>query len=302
MYLIYLLNILALLINTPQPSILDINPPIVEEALPVETEEPDIVLVELNETNEILTSVQKNLILLNYYKVSETGILDLETQNALIDFKNNYTSLEANGLLTQKTLDSINTELESRYQTNPNSLLVLVNKTHYLTKADAPSDLIIPDVPFCIGEMAMREEAAHALEKMFNKAKEEEIILVARSGYRSFQTQEMVFARNVNKNGIEKANTYSAKPGQSEHQSGLAMDITARSVNNKLTERFEDTSEYTWLSQNAHLYGFILRYPKDRVIDTGYQYEPWHYRYVGLEPAKFIYNNNLILEDYIDKK
>ena len=99
----------------------------------------------------------------------------------------------------------------------------------------------------------------------------------------------------VSIDGIEEADTYSARPGFSEHQTGLAVDIA--NINKTLIE--ENDKEFTWLKNNAHKYGFILRYQKNAEKITGYIYEPWHYRYVGTELASYIYSNNITYDEYI---
>ena len=115
------------------------------------------------------------------------------------------------------------------------------------------------------------------------------------SSYRSYQYQYNLYNRYVNTDGIEAADTYSARPGYSEHQTGLAVDV----YNGKEDfTNFEKTKEYNWMQDNAYKFGFILRFPKDKVLETGYQYESWHYRYVGKEIAKYIHDNNLCFEEY----
>lgn len=284
-------------IGPPSLKPLDVNPTeAVEEApLPLSN-----IIAEKDAQTEEVLQAQKILKKLNYDFLVPSGILDEETQKALLNFEAVSHLTISEGNLTDQTLDALIKTLENRYQKNPQDLLVLVNKTHYLKSDYAPSDLMVPKVPFCIGEMKMRKEAAEMLEKMFAAAKEEGITLVARSGYRAYGTQEAVFERNIKRSGLQKALTYSARPGQSEHQTGLAMDITAKSVNNRLVENFETTKEFEWLSLHAHEFGFILRYPKGREEDTGYQYEPWHYRYVGPSIAAHIHEKNLILEDYLN--
>ena len=98
---------------------------------------------------------------------------------------------------------------------------------------------------------------------------------------------------------MEAADQYSARPGHSEHQTGLTIDITSESVHEGLTEAFGETEEGEWVAQNAHRFGYIIRYPQNRVSETGYQYEPWHLRYVGVKIATEIYEDQLILEDYV---
>ena len=116
------------------------------------------------------------------------------------------------------------------------------------------------------------------------------------SGYRSYETQENLYNKYVKKDGEKKANTYSAKPGESEHQTGLAFDIGS------VDRSFANTIEAKWLAENAYLYGFIIRYPKDKEEITGYNYEPWHLRYVGQELAKYLKKNNLTLEEYYETR
>ncbi|WP_425447147.1 M15 family metallopeptidase [Dethiothermospora halolimnae] len=185
---------------------------------------------------------------------------------------------------------------------DPNDVLVLANKERELSSDYIPKDLIIPNVRFPFEEnlpkKQMREVAAKALEKLFDAANKETIHLFATSGYRSYDRQKNLFNYYTKQHGEEAANKFSAKPGQSEHQTGLAMDVTSQSVGFNLTEDFGQVVEGKWLKENAHRFGFIIRYPKGKEGITGYQYEPWHIRYVGKEVAKDIYENNLTLEEY----
>ncbi len=189
---------------------------------------------------------------------------------------------------------------------NPENVLSLVNKQHTLPDYYTPEDLVAPNVAFSFGNVDvpkryMRKEAAVALEKLFEAAKNDEMHLFAVSGYRSYSAQLAVFNSQVNKWGKDKANETVAIPGQSEHQTGLAMDISSQSNNLHLTESFGETPEGNWVRENAHKYGFIIRYPKGKEEITGYQYEPWHLRYVGVKIATQIYENQLTLEEYFDK-
>ena len=113
------------------------------------------------------------------------------------------------------------------------------------------------------------------------------------SGFRSYDYQEKVYNEYVKEFGEKKANTFSAKPGHSEHQTGLALDICEDS------DKFINTKEDKWLQINAHKFGFIVRYPKGKEHITGYKYEPWHIRYVGRKHAKRIYDKKLTLEEYL---
>jgi len=185
--------------------------------------------------------------------------------------------------------------------TNPNDILVLTNKNRNLSKDYEPEDLVSPDIPFVFKDSPvrfMRQVAAEHLEELFKAGNESGFKFYGRSGYRSYDIQTSLFNRYVEANGIEKANKFSAKPGQSEHQTGLAMDVTSEVVNNQLTESFGETADGKWLASNAHKFGFIIRYPKGKENITGYQYEPWHLRYVGKDIAKKIYDLNITLEEY----
>src|SRR5690625_565453 len=158
------------------------------------------------------------------------------------------------------------------------SIAVLVNKHFSLDENYAPDDLVPVEVPTVLENPEvnqLRKEAAHALKEMFTAAKESGVYLYARSGYRSYQTQVQLFNSYVEQHGVEAANRFSARPGYSEHQTGLVMDVTSESVNFQLEEAFGETKEGKWLSEHAHEYGFIIRYPQGMEDITGYVYEPW---------------------------
>ena len=189
---------------------------------------------------------------------------------------------------------------------NGDSKLVLVNKNYALDSSYAPSDLVLPNVLVLGHEqnktLYLREEASQHLEQLFSAAEQEAgLIFLARSGYRSYETQVSLYQRYVDQNGQEAADRFSARAGHSEHQTGLAIDVTADSVNGQLTTEFGKTAEGIWLKDNAHRFGYIIRYLEGRESETGYQYEPWHIRYVGVEAATEIYQNNWILEQYLNK-
>ena len=190
---------------------------------------------------------------------------------------------------------------------NPTSITVMVNKSWKLPDSYRPADLVRPKVSFVFGNQQLekallREAAARALENMFAQAKKEGITLLAASGYRSYETQSVLFDNEVKQYGYEKASQAVAYPGTSEHQTGLAMDITAASVNYILSEEFGEKPEGKWLANNAHKFGFILRYPLGKESITGYQYEPWHFRYVGPEMAAEVFESKLTLEEYFGQK
>ncbi|MFD2924381.1 M15 family metallopeptidase [Halobacillus naozhouensis] len=184
----------------------------------------------------------------------------------------------------------------------PKSMHVVVNKQRKLPDGYTPPDLVVPDVPFYFTEFhpkkQMRKEAAKALEELFAAASKDGIDLVAASGYRSYERQKSIYQQNVAERGKEEANQFSAKPGTSEHQTGLAMDVTSAQMAFKLKQTFSQTDEGEWLAKHAHKYGFIIRYPKGKSDITGYSYEPWHLRYVGTDISTEIHNQEETLEEF----
>ncbi len=196
------------------------------------------------------------------------------------------------GLMAQQMVDTC---------PNHNVYHQVVNKERSLVADYKPSNLIIPNVWVLqsgnIEKNHMEKTAALHLEELFKGAAEENINLVAISGYRSYNRQSALYNQYIRQYGKKYTDTVSAQPGKSEHQTGLAMDVSAKSVGYSLSTQFGKTKEGIWLAQNAHNYGFIIRYPKGKEKITGYSYEPWHIRYVGQELAQSIYTQGLTLEE-----
>lgn len=183
--------------------------------------------------------------------------------------------------------------------TNLNETTLLVNKYYYLTEDYVPENLEEISLSYARSGMQLVHEAKEAFETLSEEAKKEGMNIIAMSSYRSYEYQVDLYNRYVETDGKEAADTYSARAGYSEHQTGLAVDV----YNKELPyTSFEQTEEFTWMQENAYKYGFILRFPKDKVNITGYQYESWHYRYVGEEVAEYIHKNNLTLEEYYVKE
>ncbi len=156
---------------------------------------------------------------------------------------------------------------------------LVVNKTYSLPKDYAPG---------------LDKTTKEAFDKMNAAAKLEGLNIWLQSGFRSYDTQKRIYNSYVSQDGQKNADTYSARPGHSEHQSGLAFDV------NQINDSFIGTPEAIWLENNCYKYGFILRYPKGKENITGYQYESWHFRYVGKELATKLYNNGnwITMEEY----
>ncbi len=174
--------------------------------------------------------------------------------------------------------------------TDTDSLLLLANKKHRLPEGYAPEDLAYTEVPTADSQVVMRYEAAVALENMCAAAYEEGITLVPASGFRSEELQAELYNGYVEQYGTERADRISSRPGYSDHQTGLAADIADHDWSTVFTQDMENTPEGIWLKDHAHEYGFIMRYPKGKEEITGYAYEPWHFRYIGVEAATAIWS------------
>lgn len=193
-----------------------------------------------------------------------------------------------------KIITYVNIGLDHAFYTNmentdmSDGYLIICNKYHTLKSNYVPNLVSLDGY----GGGYLEKEAAKHFKEMADAAKREGIKVYNISGYRSYNTQKNLYNSYVSRDGKSKADTYSARAGTSEHQTGLATDI------NSISTSFETTQTYQWLSKNAYKYGFILRYPKGKEHITGYMYEPWHYRYVGSSVAKIIYEKNITYEEY----
>jgi D-alanyl-D-alanine carboxypeptidase len=170
---------------------------------------------------------------------------------------------------------------------DPESYLMLVNKHYYLPEDFYPSDMVT------VGATQMREEAAGNLNDMIDAAAVEGLKLWAQSGFRSYGLQVDLYNKYAASDGSEAADTYSARAGYSEHQTGLTVDL------NTITDAFGDTAEGQWVKEHAHEYGFIIRYTEENTDVTLYKYEPWHIRYIGIEAATRMHDEGIAsFEEY----
>lgn len=216
----------------------------------------------------------------------------------------NYQKKNKN-LSIEDVVMNVNIGLDKPYYTNTkpaknlNTNLILVNKYHYLTKNYVPNNLVPINPDYARSGMSLVKEAKEAFEKLSQDAKQDNMMIFAISSYRSYDYQLNLYNTYVAADGKKAADTYSARAGFSEHQTGLVVDVYDGITPYTF---FEETKEFKWMQENAYKYGFILRYPKDKVKITGYQYESWHYRYVGKKIAKIIKEANLSLEEYYVKE
>lgn len=246
----------------------------------------------------VLTTWALTDIQLQLTKDNVTGTYDELTKKKLNSLKNDKQTIIVGKDITKPKDTSRLPDIID----NPYEVLALVNKEHALPNDYLPTDLVVPDVRFPFTENVpkkqLRKVAADALEELFKASDEANLDLFAQSGFRSYERQDAIFKQNIERHGEEHANTYSARPGESEHQTGLVMDVTNQAVNFELIIEFDETKEGKWLENNAHNYGFIIRYPEDKEEITKYQYEPWHLRYVGIELANELYMNEQTLDEY----
>ena len=212
------------------------------------------------------------------------------------NYKANNSSLDNSDIVTRVNLN-LDKEIytDTVQATNLNTNYVLVNKFNYLGSDYIPNNLELLDNSYAKSEIYLVKEAKDMLEKLIAAAKEDGLNIRVTSAYRSYSYQVNLYNNYVKTDGEKLADTYSARPGYSEHQTGLVVDVT-RSFDN--FNNFENTEEYKWMLEHASDYGFILRYPKDKEEITTYTFEAWHYRYVGVDLAKKIKESNLTFDEY----
>lgn len=269
----------------------------------------------------------------NYYKLKEIGyskeeiseiesnlsnnqieiVLNIKYSNILTDiikekyfiFDNLETYInyyENNSYELNEVIIKINTHTNEDFYTNiknsdtSKNNLILVNKYYQLSEDFEPNNLVNMSLSYAYENNVIDEEVYEHYIDMCNAAKDEKgFTLITTSSYRDYENQLDLYEYYKGLHGTTWADSYSARAGHSEHQTGLALDIV--SYNNNMND-FENTEEYLWLKDNCYKYGFILRYPEDKENITGYNFEPWHYRYVGIDVATYIYENDITFDEY----
>ena len=187
----------------------------------------------------------------------------------------------------------VNVGADSEWYTNTeetnldDGIKMLVNKFHYLNEDYLPDDIVPISNWYAYEGHSTKKEVYDHYVSMWNDANEQGLVLLVNSSYRTFEEQQEQYDMSND--------DYASRPGYSEHQTGLALDIVSDGVQGN---EFENTDEFKWLQENAHKYGFILRYPKDKEYITGYNYESWHYRYVGEELATKVKESGLTYDEY----
>jgi len=263
---------------------------------------------------QIPTSI--NVIVENSYNNNITNYISLdyfkeEKLDRYIKYENNEKKLESvydtteikNNYTYEDTITFVNANLDKKYYTSDikvtnkeaNKLDTIVNKYYKLNKNYEPSDLTIINSRYSAGAQKLRKEAANKFEEMASSASNKGLKIYAGSTYRSYNYQLDLYNKYVDKDGLKEAETYSARAGYSEHQLGLAVDI----LNGRWSYLSEKDKEYKWLIENSYKYGYILRYPRNKEYITGYVFEDWHFRYLGIELATKVYESNLTYDEYV---
>lgn len=242
-----------------------------------------------------------NIMNLSYFKIDNLKRYldyDIMEVKSIYDISNIKKDFNYEDVVTY-----VNANLDKEYYSSDNLISnedaskidVLVNKYHKLDENYEPSDLTIIDSKYASGTQKLRKEAQIKFEEMASDMAKENLKIYAGSTYRSYTYQKGLYDRYVKKDGFAAAETYSARSGYSEHQLGLAVDI----VNDKWDYLSENDKEYDYLVKNSYKYGFILRYPRGSEYITGYMFEDWHFRYLGVELATKVFNSGLTYDEYI---
>lgn len=242
-----------------------------------------------------------NIMNLSYFKIDNLKRYldyDIMEVKSIYDISNIKKDFNYEDVVTY-----VNANLDKEYYSSDNLISnedaskidVLVNKYHKLDENYEPSDLTIIDSKYASGTQKLRKEAQIKFEEMASDMAKENLKIYAGSTYRSYTYQKGLYDRYVKKDGFAAAETYSARSGYSEHQLGLAVDI----VNDKWDYLSENDKEYDYLVKNSYKYGFILRYPRGSEYVTGYMFEDWHFRYLGIELATKVFNSGLTYDEYI---
>jgi len=197
------------------------------------------------------------------FYTSLDGLYGPDTKVRLIQFQESFEIGDKIGIYDDETKNKLKEIRNLKTPPSLNTNMVLINKNYFFESKYIPNDLREVQVPK-FKYMELKSNAALKVEEMFNDAKKEGYNLYFNSGYRSYEYQETIFNRRVKSYGFDEAQKVIAIPGQSEHQTGLAFDVTCKSMEYGLGKEFENTEEFKWLINNCYKYGFILRYKKDK--------------------------------------
>lgn len=253
-----------------------------------------IISQQVNNINILLD--MKHFEILNYKDITNFDITKIDRYIAYQEKNTNYdTKTVVNYVNFGLDLKGYSSYTSYTNEEAQNDLTILVNKYHKLPDDYEPNDLVYLSYTNGGYRYQLRKEAALHFEELTEVAKIDNVIFYPFSAYRSFTTQTTLYNNYKRRDGEEKADTYSARPGFSEHQTGLAIDVRSSTLNDNLTNK-----DYEWMLNNSYKYGFIVRYPKGKQHITQFIEEPWHIRYLGVELATKVHDSNLTYDEYYD--
>ena len=257
----------------------------------------EIKVLEQNTNQQFIDTLFDNHKNENIISLIQNEYYIKDNLNRYIDF------LNKNNTSAQEVIASVNTNNDYNYYEHnldtDTSLdcLMLVNKYYHLSENYEPNDLVNINNKYYYGTgHKVRKPAYEAFIDLWNAANQEGIYLIINSSYRDYASQSSVYDSFKNQKGTTYADSIAARPGYSEHQTGLAIDIFSKE--NTTSNNFKGSTAHIWLQNNAYKYGFIERYQEGKEKITGFEAESWHWRYVGVETATYIYNHNITFDEY----
>lgn len=258
----------------------------------------------VNDKNFKADNLKKYITVFKKYEY-DTNIIqiinDKYYKESLVDRYISYHN-KNNTYTARQVVENVNCNLDFEYYKVDNESdlskkeLVIVNKYYKLKNDYVPEDLVKIEKKYGY-EKYLQKDAYDAFIKLYKAAEKDGYYMFITSPYRSYKYQSSLYSDYVKNNGKKGADQFSARAGYSEHQTGLAVDLAAK---NSMYTKFATTKEYKWMLDNCYKYGFILRYPEGKEKQTGYMFESWHYRYVGLDAAKYIHENNITFDEYYE--
>lgn len=252
-----------------------------------------------NLSNKEITELLSEKYSKDFEKYITLDLFDYKKYDRYVKFQSKNKKLSLDDVVTRVELDLDTDFYENAVEEkNPNSITCLVNKHRYLSEDYEPDDLVNMDDDYANNrdnQKKLRKEAYEMFKKMVDAARKVDINFYAESAFRTYSYQEYIYNGNMSVYGREKTDTFAARPGFSEHQTGLTVDLA-----NTWTIR-EDSDEYRWIKRNAYKYGYIIRYTEENKDITGFNAESWHIRYVGKKAAKIIKQEDLTLDEYFVK-
>lgn len=260
-------------------------------------EETNLLLEKLDKTKiEELLTTEKNEKLINILKQKYFLIKNLDKY---LEYSDKNSDLDLQEVVALVNVHRDKDYYDDMEETNTSlGNIMLVNKYNALSKDYEVENLTNISKTYSYGDnKKLNKEAYEAFIDLAEDAKKEGYTILIVSSYRSYKDQENVWKDYKASFGTRKADAYAARAGSSEHETGLAIDVADYYDEN---DKFEDTDSFKWMQANAHKYGYILRYPKGKENITGYSYEAWHYRYVGIETATKVYNEGITYDEYYE--